>query len=88
MDVRAPQGGEWALVIDALHALTNTMTVRSHYREGHPAIARADALAESTLTRILEVVPQILGGIHGRRVRDLNDRSQTSASDCMCWRAR
>jgi HD-GYP domain-containing protein (c-di-GMP phosphodiesterase class II) len=57
---RSPQGAEWGLLVDALHALTNTITVRSHYREGHPAIARAVGLAEASLTRILEAVPQIL----------------------------
>ncbi len=57
---RAPRGAEWADVGEALHGLANVMSVRSHYTEGHPAIARADAAAASGFTRLLDRVPEIV----------------------------
>ncbi len=57
---RAPRGAEWADVGDALHGLANVMSVRSHYAEGHPAIARADAAAASGFSRLLDRVPEIV----------------------------
>lgn len=59
-ETRAPKGGEWGLVIDALHALATTITVRSHYTEGHPAIAHADQSAAATFTRVLEAIPEVV----------------------------
>src|SRR5688572_28561864 len=40
-------------VVEALHTLSNIVTVRGHYPEGHPAIARADAAAAARLNEIL-----------------------------------
>lgn len=59
-EVRAPKGGDWGAVMDVLHALGNMITVRSHYTEGHPAIAQADDNATAGLTRVLEVIPDLV----------------------------
>ena len=59
-EVRAPKGGDWGAVMDVLHALGNMITVRSHYTEGHPAIAPADDNATAGLTRVLEVIPDLV----------------------------
>lgn len=59
-EVRAPKGGDWGAVMDVLHALGNMITVRSHYTEGHPAIAQADDNATAGLTRVLEVIPDFV----------------------------
>lgn len=59
-EVRAPSGGDWGAVMDVLHALGNMITVRSHYTEGHPAIAQADDNATAGLTRVLEVIPDLV----------------------------
>ncbi|MDB4939015.1 MAG: phosphodiesterase [Labilithrix sp.] len=45
---------EWGAVLDVLHALANMITVRSHYTEGHPAIAQADEHASAGFVRVLE----------------------------------
>ncbi len=58
--VQAPQGEQWAALVDALHALTNTMTVRTHYGASHPAIARADTHCFQAFTRVLEHLSPIL----------------------------
>lgn len=60
IETRAPRGAEWADVSDVLHTLSNVMTVRAHYAEGHPAIARADAAAAAGFARLLERVPEIV----------------------------
>jgi hypothetical protein len=57
---RAPKGNEWADVVEVLHGVANMMTVRTHYYEGHPAIAQADALAAEGFTRILAKVSEIV----------------------------
>jgi len=78
---QGPQGNEWADVVEGLHALTNMVTVRSHYAEGHPAIARADQLAGGLFTRLLARLPElVLALIDGefvvceRPMPDLHDR--------------
>ncbi|HEY8039367.1 MAG TPA: HD domain-containing protein [Polyangiaceae bacterium] len=55
-----PHGGEWADVVAALHALTNLVTARSHYAEGHPAIARADEVAAALFTPLLARLPELV----------------------------
>lgn len=57
---RAPKGGEWGAVMDVLHALGNMITVRSHYTEGHPAIAQADDNAAAGFGRVLETIPDLV----------------------------
>lgn len=61
---QAPAGranaGEWGAVMDVLHALANMITVRSHYTEGHPAIAQADEHAASGFTGVLEKMPDLV----------------------------
>ena len=57
---RAPRASEWGSVMDSLHALGNMITVRSHYTEGHPAIAQADDNATATLNRALETIPDLV----------------------------
>jgi HD-GYP domain-containing protein (c-di-GMP phosphodiesterase class II) len=59
-EVRAPKGGDWGAVMDVLHALGNMITVRSHYADGHPAIAQADDNATAGFTRVLEVIPDLV----------------------------
>ena len=78
---QGPQGREWADVVEGLHALTNMVTVRSHYAEGHPAIARADELAAGLFHRLLARLPElVLALIDGefvvceRPMPDLRDR--------------
>jgi HD-GYP domain-containing protein (c-di-GMP phosphodiesterase class II) len=56
----APQGREWADVAEVLHSLANTVTVRSHYSEGHPAIQRADDLAADQFGRLLARMPELV----------------------------
>ena len=46
--------------MDVLHALANMITVRSHYTEGHPAIAQADEHAANGFTGILEKMPDLV----------------------------
>lgn len=60
MDVNAPRGADWADILEVLHALVNTMTVRAHYAEGHPAIQRADAFATQGFTRVLDRLPELV----------------------------
>ena len=66
-DVRAAVTGlratEWNEVNEVLHALSNTVTVRSHYGEGHPAIANADDVASQCFTRVLERIPDFVVAI-------------------------
>jgi HD-GYP domain-containing protein (c-di-GMP phosphodiesterase class II) len=57
---RGPRGTEWGDVIDVLHALGNTLTVRSHYTVGHPAIAAADDNASGIFSRVLEAIPDLV----------------------------
>ena len=52
--------GEWGAVMDVLHALANMITVRSHYTEGHPAIAQADEHAANGFTGVLEKMPDLV----------------------------
>jgi HD-GYP domain-containing protein (c-di-GMP phosphodiesterase class II) len=52
--------GEWGAVMDVLHALANMITVRSHYTEGHPAIAQADEHAGAGFTGVLERMPDLV----------------------------
>lgn len=66
-DVRAAvttlRATEWNEVNEVLHALSNTVTVRSHYGEGHPAIANADEVAAQCFTRVLERIPDFVVAI-------------------------
>ncbi len=55
-----PRGTEWGAVNDVLHALSNMITVRSHYTEGHPAIAQADDNAAAGFARVLEIIPDLV----------------------------
>jgi HD-GYP domain-containing protein (c-di-GMP phosphodiesterase class II) len=55
-----PQGHDWADVAEGLHSLTNAITVRSHYAEGHPAIQRADDLAATQLAGLLSRIPELV----------------------------
>jgi HD-GYP domain-containing protein (c-di-GMP phosphodiesterase class II) len=57
---QGPLGREWADVVEGLHALTNMVTVRTHYAEGHPAIARADELAGGLFNRLLARLPELV----------------------------
>jgi HD-GYP domain-containing protein (c-di-GMP phosphodiesterase class II) len=58
---RASAGaGEWGAVMDVLHALSNMITVRSHYTEGHPAIAQADEHAGAGFTGVLGRMPDLV----------------------------
>jgi hypothetical protein len=40
-------------VVETLHTLANIVTVRGHYPEGHPAIARADAAVAARFNELL-----------------------------------
>lgn len=60
MDSRAPKGTEWNDIVEALHALANTVTVRSHYSEGHPAIAQADAAAGARFVQLMTALPEVV----------------------------
>jgi HD-GYP domain-containing protein (c-di-GMP phosphodiesterase class II) len=60
LDASGPRGADWADILEVLHALANTMTVRSHYTEGHPAIQRADGMAAQGFTRVLGRVPELV----------------------------
>ncbi len=60
MDSNAPKANDWPDILEALHHLANTMTVRSHYAEGHPAIARADTAAADGFARVLERIPELV----------------------------
>ncbi len=60
MDSRAPKGGEWNDVLEVLHAVANTITVRAHYGEGHPAVAQADAAVEKGFKRVHEGTPEVV----------------------------
>ena len=51
---------EWQGVLDVLHAFANMITVRSHYTEGHPAIAQADDHAANGFARVLERLPELV----------------------------
>ncbi len=57
---RSPRGTEWGDVLDVLHLLGGMITVRSHYTEGHPAIAQADLNASNAFTRVLERIPDLV----------------------------
>ncbi|MGD0526189.1 MAG: HD domain-containing protein [Polyangiaceae bacterium] len=83
---QGPQGREWADVVEGLHALTTTVTVRSHYAEGHPAIARADDVVFGLFQRLLARLPElVLALIDGefvvceRPMPDLHERIPTLA---------
>ena len=60
MDDRAAVTNEWKDLIEVLHALGNTITVRSHYSPGHPAIGQADQLAWSGFSKISERIPELI----------------------------
>jgi HD-GYP domain-containing protein (c-di-GMP phosphodiesterase class II) len=62
-ETRTLKAGDWVELGEALHTLTNSITVRSHYDEAHPAIARSDAAAAANFTRLLERVPEIVVAI-------------------------
>jgi hypothetical protein len=47
-------------VLDAAGALTNAVTVRSLYAEGHPAIAHADDAVAAAFARVLDAMPSVL----------------------------
>jgi len=55
-----PPRTEWDDVAEALHGLANIVTVRSHYAEGHPAIARADAMTAQSFARFFERMPELV----------------------------
>jgi HD-GYP domain-containing protein (c-di-GMP phosphodiesterase class II) len=81
MDSNAPRGTDWGEIIEALHFLANTMTVRSHYPEGHPAIRRADDIAGGAFVKLLERLPEVVVAliddelvICERPMPDLRDR--------------
>lgn len=59
-EARTPQGAEWSDAVEALHGLTNALMVRQLYREGHPAIARADDGAGHAFCRLLEPLPELV----------------------------
>jgi len=60
MGANAPKGTDWADIVEVLHGLVNTMTVRTHYSEGHPAIQRADDMALAGFARVLDRLPEIV----------------------------
>lgn len=60
MDDRAAVSNEWKDLIEVLHALGNTITVRSHYSPGHPAIGQADQLAWSGFSKVSERIPELI----------------------------
>lgn len=60
VNATGPRGADWADILEVLHALVNTMTVRSHYAEGHPAIQRADAQAAQGFARVLDRLPELV----------------------------
>lgn len=60
MDGAGPRGADWADILEVLHSLVNTMTVRTHYAEGHPAIQRADGMAAQGFTRVLDRLPELV----------------------------
>lgn len=60
MDSRAPKGTDWKDVLEGLHAVANTITVRAHYGEGHPAVAQADLAVEKQLAKVLELTPDVV----------------------------
>jgi HD-GYP domain-containing protein (c-di-GMP phosphodiesterase class II) len=51
---------DWGEVVEALHAVSNLVTVRGHYAEGHPAIARADEAATAHFARLFARVPELV----------------------------
>jgi HD-GYP domain-containing protein (c-di-GMP phosphodiesterase class II) len=59
-EARAPQGTEWNDAVEALHGLTNALMVRQLYRDGHPAIARADDGAAHAFHKLLEPLPELV----------------------------
>lgn len=59
-EARTLRGSDWADLAEVLHGLTNVITVRGHYEEGHPAIARADAAAAAGFLRLFERVAEIV----------------------------
>lgn len=60
MEGTGPRSADWADILEVLHSLVNTMTVRSHYAEGHPAIQRADLLAAQGFSRVLDRLPELV----------------------------
>ncbi len=56
----APRQSEWQSVLDVLHAFANMITVRSHYTDGHPAIAQADDHAANGFVGVLERLPELV----------------------------
>jgi hypothetical protein len=56
----APRGNDWNEIVEALHAISNMVTTRSHYEEGHPAILRADDVGSKTFRELLERLPEIV----------------------------
>jgi hypothetical protein len=55
-----PRGNDWADVVEVLRSVTNLVTVRSHYEEGHPAIQRADEHAAGRFAALLARLPEIV----------------------------
>jgi hypothetical protein len=60
VEARTLQGADWLDIVEVLHGLTNMITVRAHYSEGHPAIASADRLASEGFIKILDRVPDVV----------------------------
>lgn len=60
MDDRAAVTNEWKDLMEVLHALGNTITVRSHYSPGHPAIGQADQLAWTGFSKVSERIPELI----------------------------
>jgi HD-GYP domain-containing protein (c-di-GMP phosphodiesterase class II) len=56
----APRSADWGEITEALHLVANTITVRTHYPEGHPAIVHADVLAGTAFVRLLERYPELV----------------------------
>ena len=75
----APRQSEWQSVLDVLHAFANMITVRSHYTEGHPAIAQADEHAANGFVGVLERLPELVVALVDGEFIVSEIRSPTSA---------
>ncbi len=59
-DSLAPKAIDWSDVQEVLHAVANTITMRTHYGESHPAVGTADEAVSMLLARALDVVPEMV----------------------------
>lgn len=59
-ELRTSRAQEWSDLLEVLHHVANTITVRAHYGEGHPAVAQADLAVERGFARVLEQEPEVL----------------------------